>query len=65
MVDVVAKLCLICSISTSTAWLMVAVPGVSRTHMQDLQEVTQDTHYENYRAEKLAVGDALPKADRL
>ncbi|XP_059154319.1 septin-2-like isoform X2 [Physella acuta] len=26
------------------------------THMQDLQEVTQETHYENYRAEKLAHG---------
>ena len=25
--------------------------------MQDLQEVTQETHYENYRAEKLANGD--------
>lgn len=22
-----------------------------RTHMQDLKEVTQETHYENYRAE--------------
>ncbi|BFZ04410.1 hypothetical protein BsWGS_07449 [Bradybaena similaris] len=26
------------------------------THMQDLQEVTQETHYENFRAEKLASG---------
>ncbi|KAK7087839.1 septin-2-like isoform X2 [Littorina saxatilis] len=26
------------------------------THMQDLQEVTQETHYENYRAENLANG---------
>uniref|UniRef100_A0A0B7ATZ0 Septin-type G domain-containing protein n=2 Tax=Arion vulgaris TaxID=1028688 RepID=A0A0B7ATZ0_9EUPU len=26
------------------------------THMQDLQEVTQETHYENFRAEKLATG---------
>ncbi|XP_078600242.1 septin-2B-like isoform X19 [Branchiostoma floridae x Branchiostoma japonicum] len=25
------------------------------THMQDLQEVTQDVHYENYRSEKLAI----------
>jgi len=24
------------------------------THMQDLQEVTQDLHYENYRSERLA-----------
>ncbi len=24
-----------------------------RTHMQDLQEVTHETHYENYRSEKL------------
>ncbi|XP_012944970.1 septin-2 [Aplysia californica] len=28
------------------------------THMQDLQEVTQETHYENFRAEKLASGGA-------
>jgi len=24
------------------------------THMQDLQEVTQEVHYENYRLQKLA-----------
>ena len=24
-----------------------------RTHMQDLQEVTHESHYENYRSEKL------------
>lgn len=24
-----------------------------RTHMQDLQEVTHEVHYENYRSEKL------------
>ncbi len=24
-----------------------------RTHMQDLQEVTHEIHYENYRSEKL------------
>ena len=24
-----------------------------RTHMQDLQEVTQDLHYENFRSERL------------
>ena len=35
------------------------------THMQDLQEVTQETHYENYRAEKLANGGGAPaKASR-
>lgn len=27
-----------------------------RTHMQDLQEVTQEVHYENYRSERLAKG---------
>ncbi|KAK7506085.1 hypothetical protein BaRGS_00002807 [Batillaria attramentaria] len=33
------------------------------THMQDLQEVTQDTHYENYRAAKMANGaPAAPPA---
>ena len=26
------------------------------THMQDLQEVTQEIHYENFRSEKLAEG---------
>ncbi|ELU07012.1 hypothetical protein CAPTEDRAFT_177047 [Capitella teleta] len=32
------------------------------THMQDLQEVTQDYHYENYRADKFEVsgGNAAP-----
>lgn len=27
--------------------------GCWRTHMQDLQEVTQDLHYENFRSERL------------
>lgn len=31
------------------------------THMQDLQEVTQDVHYENYRSERLAKGVPPPK----
>jgi len=31
------------------------------THMQDLQEVTQDVHYENFRSEKLASGIKTPK----
>ncbi|XP_077996112.1 septin-2B-like [Glandiceps talaboti] len=30
------------------------------THMQDLQEVTQDVHYENFRSEKLAKGGGKP-----
>lgn len=30
--------------------------NISRTHMQDLQEVTQEVHYENYRSERLAKG---------
>ena len=25
-----------------------------RTHMQDLKDVTQEVHYENYRAERLS-----------
>ena len=29
------------------------------THLQDLQEVTQDVHYENYRSERLAKGVAV------
>ncbi|XP_046979912.1 septin-1 [Schistocerca americana] len=31
------------------------------THMQDLQEVTQEVHYENYRSERLAKGASVPK----
>ena len=31
------------------------------THMQDLQEVTQDVHYENYRSERLAKGVATQR----
>lgn len=31
------------------------------THMQDLQEVTQEVHYENFRAERLANGAVAPK----
>lgn len=31
-----------------------------RTHMQDLQEVTQEVHYENYRSERLAKGAPAP-----
>jgi len=27
-----------------------------RTHMQDMQEVTHEVHYENYRHQKLASG---------
>ncbi|KAG0702681.1 Septin-1 [Chionoecetes opilio] len=30
------------------------------THMQDLTEVTQDVHYENYRSERLAKGAGAP-----
>lgn len=41
--------------------------NISRTHMQDLQEVTQEVHYENYRSERLAKGikknGALKEAD--
>lgn len=28
--------------------------------MQDLQEVTQEVHYENYRSERLAKGAPVP-----
>lgn len=28
--------------------------SICRTHMQDLQEVTQEVHYENYRSQRLA-----------
>lgn len=31
----------------------------SSTHMQDLQEVTQDLHYENFRSERLKRGGRL------
>ena len=30
-----------------------------RTHMQDLKDVTQDIHYENFRAQRLASGDPI------
>ena len=30
-----------------------------RTHMQDLKDVTQDIHYENFRAQRLASGDQI------
>lgn len=29
--------------------------------MQDLQEVTQEVHYENYRSERLAKGAPVPR----
>jgi len=28
-----------------------------RTHMQDLQEVTHEVHYENFRSEKMSNGE--------
>ncbi len=31
------------------------------THMQDMQDVTQEVHYENYRSERLAKGAPIPK----
>lgn len=34
------------------------------THMQDLKEVTQDVHYENYRATCLSVGDGTTTVQR-
>lgn len=35
--------------------------SIFSTHMQDLQEVTQEVHYENYRSERLAKGIPVPK----
>lgn len=32
------------------------------THMQDLQEVTQEMHYENFRSERLALGGDSKRA---
>merc|ERR1712172_18634 len=32
----------------------VKIRSMLITHMQDLQEVTHDVHYENYRSQKLA-----------
>lgn len=34
------------------------------THMQDLQEVTQEIHYENFRSEKMASGGVTRKINR-
>lgn len=42
--------------------LLLSVDGYchpSSTHMQDLQEVTQDLHYENFRSERLKRGGRL------
>jgi len=33
-----------------------------RTHMQDMQEVTHEVHYENYRHQKLASGSSNEKS---
>lgn len=38
---------------------LLAFPQHNRTHMQDLQEVTQDLHYENFRSERLKRGGRL------
>ena len=40
---------------------VLVFPG--RTHMQDLKDVTQEVHYENYRAERLSQqgGPATPR----
>ena len=32
-----------------------------RAHMQDLQEITHEVHYENYRSEKMAEGGTARK----
>lgn len=42
----------------SIYWLLT-FPQPHRTHMQDLQEVTQDLHYENFRSERLKQGGRL------
>jgi septin family protein len=33
--------------------------------MQDLKDVTQDTHYENFRAKKLASGELAPNVSNM
>ena len=35
--------------------------SVCSTHMQDLQEVTQEIHYENFRSDKLAINPSSKK----
>ena len=37
---------------------------VFRTHMQDLKDVTQEVHYENYRAERLSRQGQGPPSPR-
>lgn len=37
----------------SSVWSSDMMTDSFRTHMQDLQEVTQDLHYENFRSERL------------
>lgn len=34
--------------------LFISLLSFSRTHMQDLKDVTNNVHYENYRSRKLA-----------
>lgn len=44
----------ICLVGTND-FVVLSLLNIS-THMQDLQEVTQEVHYENYRSDRLAKG---------
>lgn len=46
-------------VSQNIVLIFSLVLELSRTHMQDLQEVTQDLHYENFRSERLKQGGRL------
>lgn len=55
---------LVCAVCVTRGRRRVAQPRLlsCSTHMQDLQEVTQDLHYENFRSERLKRGGrSLPR----
>lgn len=52
----------VCPVPWAHVAMQVASPVLLfsfSTHMQDLQEVTQDLHYENFRSERLKRGGRL------
>ena len=38
---------------------MLYIVYTQRTHMQDLKDITQDIHYENFRKKKLLQGGGV------
>ena len=50
--------------SSSCPYAKSLTDFVFRTHMQDLKDVTQEVHYENYRAERLSRHGQGPPSPR-